>query len=193
MKNHATEHKTRLKEQSIINGLLKSQGEVPQTRPAARKPEYASTRLPGGSTGTVAKENFVEANKAKTLEFSAKAPTSTNAREKPIKYKTTERPAGQIPKYLIERKIEMDVAKAMKEDEERRKHAGPEAMPEEERLSTLRELEVQKGLALKELNSIPISKLQLQGYQKKAKDLEAKLGEIENAIILFSRKVVYIK
>lgn len=193
MKNHAVEHKTRLKEQSIINGLLKSQGEVPQTRPAARKPEYSSTRLPGAAATTKGGvRNHVEANKSKTMDFAAKAPTSTNALAKPVKYKQAERPAGRIPKYLVERKIEADVAKMMKEDEERRKNGGPEAMPEEERLETLRELEKQKAMSLKELNTIPPSKLQLSAYQKQARDLEAKLTEIENAIILFSKKVVYI-
>uniref|UniRef100_A0A7S0W1Z3 Enkurin domain-containing protein n=1 Tax=Hemiselmis tepida TaxID=464990 RepID=A0A7S0W1Z3_9CRYP len=190
VKNHAKDHKTRIKEQSIINGLVKAQGEQPQTRPAARKPEFAGSKSAAGG-----KLDYVEKNRTlkQTLDHAAKAPTSTNAKAAPIKYKEAERPRGQIPKYLVERKIELQVDKMMKEEEERKKHAGPEAMPEEERVATLRELEKQRDAALKEMNQIPPSKHQLHANQVLLRGLESKLKEIENAIVLFSRKVVYIK
>mmetsp|Transcript_2430 Transcript_2430/g.5803 ORF Transcript_2430/g.5803 Transcript_2430/m.5803 type:complete len:334 (+) Transcript_2430:231-1232(+) len=190
VKNHAKDHKERIKEQSIINGLVKAQGEQPQTRPAARKPEFAGSRTAAGG-----KLDYVERNRSlkQTLDHAAKAPTSTNAKAAPVKYKEAERPRGQIPKYLLERKIELQVDKMMKEEEERKKHAGPEAMPEEERVATLQELEKQRDAALKELNQIPPSKHQLHANQVLMRGLEGKLKEIENAIVLFSRKVVYVK
>eukprot|EP00961_Rhodomonas_salina_P128241 1728022-Rhodomonas_salina.1 len=87
----------------------------------------------------------------------------------------------------------MEVDQAMREDEERRKRSGPAVMPEEERLATLKELETQKSAALKELNMIPPSKVELAAYKAQVKKLETRLAEIENAILLFSRKVVYVQ
>ncbi len=42
LKDHCVEHKMKVKEQSIVNGLLKSQGENPTAYPAARKPQFAA-------------------------------------------------------------------------------------------------------------------------------------------------------
>jgi hypothetical protein len=66
-------------------------------------------------------------------------------------------------------------------------------MPEEERLSTLAELQKQKEAALKELNMIPPSKHQLLANKALISKLEIKLSEIDKAIELFSRKIVYIQ
>ena len=87
----------------------------------------------------------------------------------------------------------MDVEKAMALEEAEKKKAGPKVMPEEERLSTLAELNAQKKAALLELNSIPISKTELPVYQAQIKKLEARLNEIDNAILLFSRKIVFVQ
>jgi len=193
VKNHVKDHRQKIKEQSIINGLMKGQGEAPQTRPAARKPEFAGQKAPpAGATG---KMDYVERNRTlkQTLDHASKAPTSTNAKAAPVKYKEVSRPKGQIPSYLVERKIEMQISKAMADDAERRKHAGPEAMPEAERVETLRELEKQRDAALREYNLIPPSKHQLHANQVILRGLETKLVEIEKAIDLFNRKVVYIK
>ena len=192
VKDHAQEYKVKVKEQSIINGLLKAQGETPLTRPAARKPEFSGRPQmvePG-------QPNFVEDNKQRALDHAAKArEAAATSKCKPPKYAGPEvdRVPGRIPKYLIERKLEMDVEKAMALDEAERKKAGPKVMPEEERLSTLAELNSQKKAALLELNSIPISKTQLPVYQAQIKKLESRLTEIENAILLFSRKIVFVQ
>ena len=87
----------------------------------------------------------------------------------------------------------MDVEKAMAMDAEERKKGGPKVMPEEERLSTLAELNAQKKAALLELNSIPISKTQLPVYQNQIRTIETRLAEIDNAILLFSRKIVFVQ
>jgi len=189
MKDHAAENRTRLKEQSIINGIMKSQGETPQTRPAARKPEFTGKPKQSAPGGV----DYVEENRAK--QYANKSAAAAEAKARKVKYTgpPQARPAGQIPRYLVERKIELEVDKAMAEDEERRKHAGPAVMPEEERVSTLAELEKQKAAALKELNLIPPSKHQLHAYKTQIQGLEKKLAEIEKAIILFSRKVVYVQ
>eukprot|EP00286_Rhodomonas_abbreviata_P005108 CAMPEP_0181326456 /NCGR_PEP_ID=MMETSP1101-20121128/21506_1 /TAXON_ID=46948 /ORGANISM="Rhodomonas abbreviata, Strain Caron Lab Isolate" /LENGTH=346 /DNA_ID=CAMNT_0023434907 /DNA_START=22 /DNA_END=1060 /DNA_ORIENTATION=- len=181
--NHLLGNKEKLKEQSIINGLMKAQGEVPLTRPAARKPEFTGKPKQAPEPG---EPDFLEDNKRAVLENAGKR-VPVPAKQK---YQQTQRPAGQIPKYLVERKIEMEVAQAMAEDEEKRRTGGPAVMPEEERVATLKELEAQKAAALKEMNSIPPSKIQLAAYQSQIKKLETRMAEIEKAILLFSRKIV---
>jgi len=87
----------------------------------------------------------------------------------------------------------MQVEKAMAEEVERKRNGGLEVMPEAERLATLEELDRQKRAALQELNSIPPSKAALEGYKAQAKKLEERLKEIDKAVTLFSKKVVYIQ
>eukprot|EP00960_Hanusia_phi_P023470 692564-Hanusia_phi.AAC.1 len=104
----------------------------------------------------------------------------------------------------------MQVEKAMAEEVERKRNGGLEVMPEAERLATLEELDRQKRAALQELNSIPPSKVTililpgpplrlileqaaLEGYKAQAKKLEERLKEIDKAVTLFSKKVVYIQ
>uniref|UniRef100_A0A7S0M7I4 Enkurin domain-containing protein n=1 Tax=Cryptomonas curvata TaxID=233186 RepID=A0A7S0M7I4_9CRYP len=192
VKDHAQEYKVKIKEQSIVNGLVKAQGEVPQTRPAARKPEF-SGRPQNIEPG---QPNFVQDNKHRALDHAAKVrEAAVSSKSKPPKYSGPEadRVPGRLPKYLVERKLEMDVEKAMAMDAEESKKGGPKVMPEEERLSTLAELNAQKKAALLELNSIPISKTQLPVYQNQIRTIETRLAEIDNAILLFSRKIVFVQ
>lgn len=193
-KNAAAKNAESVKEQSIINGLMKEQGMLPGMRPAARKPEFSgkpTQQLPG-------QRNYVQENKEAALEKAqqrseAAAAARAKAQGKSLKNEPKEKPKGQIPKYLIERKMEMEVDKMMKDEVERERLAGPKQMPEEERLTTLAELERQRDAATRELNLIPPTKHQLVQYQTQIKQLETRLAEIEKAIILFSRKVVYIQ
>jgi hypothetical protein len=195
-KNVAAQNNQAIKEQSIINGLMKEQGLVAGMRPAARKPEFTGqpTQLAPGQ------RNYVQENKEAALEKAQqRADASAAARAKaqgktlPASEAIKSKPKGQIPKYLVERKIEMEVDKMMKDDEERERNAGPKQMPEEERVATLAELERQRDAATRELNLIPPTKHQLIQYQTQIKKLEARLAEIEKAIILFSRKIVYVQ
>ena len=195
-KNAAAKNAESVKEQSIINGLMKEQGLMPGMRPAARKPEFSGRPTQQLQPG---QRNYVQENKEAALEKAqqrseAAAAARAKAQGKQLKNEPrTEKPKGQIPKYLIERKMEMEVDKMMKDEEERERLAGPKQMPEEERLSTLAELERQRDAATRELNLIPPTKHQLVQYQTQIKKLETRLAEIEKAIILFSRKVVYIQ
>lgn len=194
--NHAAKNTTAVKEQSIINGLLKEQGAVPGGRPAARKPEFATKQAQPLQPG---QRNYVQENKEAALEKAqqrsqAAAAARAKANGKMLKNDETARarPAGQIPKYLIERKIEMEIDKKMKEDAEIEARGERKQMPEDERVAMLAELERQRDAATRELNLIPPTKHQLVQYQTQIKKLEARLAEIEKAIILFSRKVVFI-
>jgi len=195
--NLAAKNTESVKEQSIINGLMKEQGLMAGLRPAARKPEFSGKPTQALQPGD---RNYVQENKEAALEKAqqraeAAAAARAKAQGKTLKTESLKvaKPAGQIPKYLIERKMEMEVDQMMKEDADRERKAGPKQMPEEERVSTLAELERQRDAALKELNMIPPTKHQLVQYQMQLKKLETRLAEIEKAIILFSRKVVYVQ
>ena len=195
--NLAAKNTESVKEQSIINGLMKEQGLMAGMRPAARKPEFSGKPTQALQPG---ERNYVQENKEAALEKAqqraeAAAAARAKAQGKTLKNAALKgaKPAGQIPKYLVERKMEMEVDKMMKDDAERERNAGPKQMPEEERLSTLAELERQRDAATKELNMIPPTKYQLVQYQTQIKKLETRLAEIEKAIIPFSRKVVYVQ
>mmetsp|Transcript_58588 Transcript_58588/g.94642 ORF Transcript_58588/g.94642 Transcript_58588/m.94642 type:complete len:329 (+) Transcript_58588:80-1066(+) len=195
--NAAAKNTEAVKEQSIINGLMKEQGMTAGMRPAARKPEFSGKPTQALQPG---QRNYVQENKETALERAQqRSEASANARAK-LQGKTLKndqgakgKPAGQIPRYLVERKMEMEVDKMIKDDIERERLAGPKQMPEEERVTTLAELECQREAATRELNLIPPTKHQLIQYQTQIKKLETRLAEIEKAIILFSRKVVYIQ
>lgn len=196
-KNLAAKNTEAIKEQSIINGLLKEQGLTAGLRPAARKPEFSGKPTQQLEPGQC---NYVEKNKEAAIEQAqqrAEAAAAARAKAQGKTLSTNEaikaKPAGQMPKYLIERKMEAEVDQMMKAEAERERNAGPKQMPEEERVATLAELERQRAAAQTELNLIPPTKHQLVQYQTQIKKLDARLAEIEKAIILFSRKVVYIQ
>jgi len=220
----AENNKMSVKEQSIINGLLKEQ----ESNPA--KVQMGKDNRAGKALVYPGQKNFVEGNKNSVAEHAARKVASMTLKENGPSKNTDSfknRPKGQIPKYLIERKIEMQVEKAMAEEVERKRNGGLEVMPEvsrftilfdllkvssdqAERLATLEELDRQKRAALQELNSIPPSKVTililpgpplrlileqaaLEGYKAQAKKLEERLKEIDKAVTLFSKKVVYIQ
>mmetsp|Transcript_3062 Transcript_3062/g.7423 ORF Transcript_3062/g.7423 Transcript_3062/m.7423 type:complete len:314 (-) Transcript_3062:414-1355(-) len=186
----AENNKMSVKEQSIINGLLKEQ----ESNPA--KVQMGKDNRAGKALVYPGQKNFVEGNKNSVAEHAARKVASMTLKENGPSKNTDSfknRPKGQIPKYLIERKIEMQVEKAMAEEVERKRNGGLEVMPEAERLATLEELDRQKRAALQELNSIPPSKAALEGYKAQAKKLEERLKEIDKAVTLFSKKVVYIQ
>lgn len=64
-------------------------------------------------------------------------------------------------------------------------------MSEEERLSTLEELHNNRREVSNMLEKLPIS-MRTQALNKRKEELEAKMNEIEKAISMFSKKVVYV-
>ena len=64
-------------------------------------------------------------------------------------------------------------------------------MSEEERLSTLQDLQVTKKELTNMLERMPIAN-RTQAAERRKKELEEKLMRIERAIETFSKKVVYI-
>ncbi|KAJ1491483.1 hypothetical protein T484DRAFT_1933256 [Baffinella frigidus] len=183
-RNMSRDHLNSVKEQSIVNGLMKQQGQEPQSRPAARRPEFSgkSRQLPEGQVDRVEQnKRDVEKDAARKAVKAAPVPH----------FNPKARPAGRIPKYLVERKIEAEVDQMMAaEAAERAK--GPPPMPEHERLATLAALNVEREKCTKELILIPPSKLELGTYARQAKTLNLRLTEIDQAIAMFSKKKVYV-
>ena len=76
-------------------------------------------------------------------------------------------------------------------EEESKIPAGTRLMSEEERLSTLQDLQVTKKELTNMLERMPIAN-RTQAADRRKKELEEKLMRIERAIETFSKKVVYI-
>ena len=101
---------------------------------------------------------------------------------------------GKTPKYIEEYKNE---AKKKEEDRIEAKDAakrppGTRVLPEEERVSTLETLHANKKEVNKLLCQMPIS-MRTESLRRQKIELEHKLIEIEKAIEMFSRRLVYIK
>jgi hypothetical protein len=101
---------------------------------------------------------------------------------------------GKVPNYLEKIKHEMELTKEKREEEraKARMPPGTRLMTEEERINTLEELQRQRAEVSDILFSLPLS-LKTEALKMRKRELEAKLIEIERAIITFSRKIVYIK
>ncbi len=64
-------------------------------------------------------------------------------------------------------------------------------MPEEERLETLRVLQASLAETSKLIGRLPL-KIETMGQVRRKTELETKVKELEDAIEIFSRDVVYI-
>jgi len=100
---------------------------------------------------------------------------------------------GKVPKYLEDFKQEQhqkDEVKRLKE-EQAKCPSGMRLMPEQERVETLRMLEVAREETFQGLNKLPIAS-NTQQVAKRRNEYEKKLNEIEDAIKTFSRPKVYV-
>lgn len=69
---------------------------------------------------------------------------------------------------------------------------GTRQLPEEERVSTLESLVSTRKELNSILDSMPIS-MRTEGLKQRRSEIEDKLRTLDDAIIKFSRKVVYVK
>mmetsp|Transcript_21826 Transcript_21826/g.35796 ORF Transcript_21826/g.35796 Transcript_21826/m.35796 type:complete len:284 (+) Transcript_21826:117-968(+) len=118
---------------------------------------------------------------------------NTKSRAPPKKRASAYKNFGQVPDYIIERKIQL----AQKKEAEvaSRKDDLPSGMvqvPEEERLEVLRKLQSGKKEVAAELSRFPLV-VETLSRKKAKKALEAKMKEIEDAIKVFSKKKVLIE
>ncbi|KAJ3321462.1 hypothetical protein HDV06_004131 [Boothiomyces sp. JEL0866] len=100
---------------------------------------------------------------------------------------------GEIPKYLIKRKLEW--AKREQERlialEQEKVPKGQTLLPDKERIRTLNALKERRDSIIQELNGFPLV-IELNSLKTKKKLLEESLKEAEAGIKLFSRSKVYV-
>lgn len=100
---------------------------------------------------------------------------------------------GQVPAYLQQRKAELDAIKAQKQADATRERvpAGTVRMSEEQRLETLEQLQQQLRTLQSELERFPL-RVTTEARRVARQNHENKIQEIEDAIQLFRKQVVYI-
>lgn len=103
---------------------------------------------------------------------------------------------GTMPKYLSKRKTELqqkaDAERKARELEESDCPPGMRPMDADEVAATLKILQENRSAITQECRRMPL-KLETEGQKRRGMELENKLREIEEAIKIFSRPVVYCK
>jgi len=176
----------------------------PCASPSPTPPER-ETRGPTQPTTTRSKKptvprrndiNRLKREKAKDFLTANKAEAVQVARPKPRAGPTSfmkKKEYGQIPEYLLRRKIELtQQALAAKAAEERAKiPAGMREMNPDEQKATLELLKTNASKVEAALNNLPL-KVEGPKMVRREKELRKKLKEIEDGIKIFSKKKVYI-
>lgn len=101
---------------------------------------------------------------------------------------------GQVPDYLLKRQEKWNVAeeKRIAQLPDKDCPPGMSLMPDEERQETLNVLLKSQGVAKDQLRRMPLV-VETQGQVRRKNELDAKLKEIEEAIVIFSREKVFVK
>eukprot|EP00668_Euglena_longa_P001814 GGOE01002130.1.p2 GENE.GGOE01002130.1~~GGOE01002130.1.p2 ORF type:complete len:201 (+),score=58.86 GGOE01002130.1:86-688(+) len=103
---------------------------------------------------------------------------------------------GEVPKYLQNRKAQLAAEKDLirKQMEEMTKKKGPPGtvlLSEEEKAEAIRALEIRRKECEEALNRLPM-RFDNLSIQKRRKELEDEIEEVEASIKKFSRKEVYV-
>lgn len=135
------------------------------------------------------KKNFISTNFKDAIE--SKTPKRIENETDPLPKKHAS--YGQIPKYLLQRKLEDSKQEAIRKEAEKNGQVPPgmSLMKEEERLRTLNILKESLDTTKKELQKAPLV-VETAGQKKRMKELEDRLKEQEDAIEIFSKDKVYI-
>ena len=154
---------------------------VPRAQDAAPRPTKSSA-------------DFVAANNKMAAEMKPQISPTKSAQgvaRPPQRHK--HHAFGRVPNYLQNRK-----QKWAEEEEQRRIEAGDpncppgmRMMPEAERLETLQALKKSEAEGKRQLMQLPL-RVETASQQKKKAELEGKMKEIEEAIVIFSREKVFI-
>jgi len=175
----------RKKEETIMEGENSSAPYISQKakmKPPLPKPDSASYSL------ARLDKNYIQENARQVMDAVGWSDPSKEF----ISY--TERDDyGKVPQYLLERKVEL----ALEADQKRaaiKKQDAPDGMTvmsEEDRLRTLQSLRENGDKIVNELNMFPLTVDTFSQRQRKSL-LENKLKQIDQAFVIFSRKIVYI-
>jgi hypothetical protein len=171
-----------------------------QTKPAradnfqeeAKAPKKEGLPAEKGYIAPKKEKNFVKANYQEAVDegqMKVKARATNKQEQAPAQNKNY----GKVPSYLKKYNKEREVKEARKLQMEADKDVPPgcKRMEESERLATLRDLEENKREVNNMLEKLPIS-MRTQALSKRKTELEDKLADIDRAISMFSKKVVYI-
>ncbi|QDZ19673.1 enkurin domain-containing protein [Chloropicon primus] len=194
-RNHAKDNLMAIRNQSLQNRLQKEIGKkLPEQKRKSnnvRSSNYGKvTRQTTSNVSRPASsKDFISQNKSALHGMKSKK--SDKAPEQLFKEKEN---YGKLPRYLLERKIQL--AEEYERRREGEKHArappGTRLMAEDERLLTLEMLESNKAEVEKHLKLLPFV-VETPSQIKAKTDLENRLKEIEDAQRMFSRPVVYVK
>mmetsp|Transcript_4200 Transcript_4200/g.10791 ORF Transcript_4200/g.10791 Transcript_4200/m.10791 type:complete len:272 (-) Transcript_4200:93-908(-) len=195
-RNHARDNLMAIRNQSAQNKLQKElAAKLPvQRKPSSKGPssnygrssskQASPTRRAGGSN-----KDFISQNKSALQGMKSKK----QGKEPEQLFKEKEN-YGKMPRYLLQRKLE--IAEEYERQREAERHAlapaGTRLMPEDERLQTLAMLESNKVEVEKHLSLLPFV-AETPSQIKTKTNLERRLQEIEEAERLFSRPIVYVK
>ena len=134
-------------------------------------------------------KNFIKENRKLVHDNKIPLKHKNNEEINNLKHKNYGKVPNYIKRYELEREIKKEEIKKQKELKKIPK--GMKLLSEEERLSTLNGLILNKKELINQLEKMPITTRTL-AVQNKKEELSQKLNEIEKAIEMFSKKQVFI-
>lgn len=139
-------------------------------------------------------KNFVKSNYKEAIdEATMKVKARGTVANKNVDEDKTKKNYGKVPSYLKKFNKERQMKEDWKAQMEADKDVPPgcKKMDEDERLETLRDLQNNKREVNTMLEKLPIS-MRTHALNQRKNELEDKLAEIDRAIAMFSKKVVYV-
>jgi len=134
-------------------------------------------------------KNFIKENRKLIHDNKIPLKNKNNEEINNLKHKNYGKVPNYIKRFELEREIKKEEIKRQKELKKIPK--GMKLLSEEERLSTLNGLILNKKELINQLEKMPITTRTL-AVQNKKEELSQKLDEIEKAIEMFSKKQVFI-
>lgn len=182
--------------------------EVPRTRkpPVPRRGEAAPS-TPRAGAGS---KDFVSENIKRVVEPRPRTAASPRVGAKPAApppFRSPEQAVlppepvshhpdfGSLPGYLVQRKLELALAREKKQRDEEERRICPPGMrlvPEAERQETLSQLQQSSAGVLRELQRMPLVADTLS-QKKKRSQLEAKARDLNDAMTTYSRNKVVVQ
>jgi uncharacterized protein YeaC (DUF1315 family) len=135
------------------------------------------------------KKNFIKENRKIINDNKIPLKHKNNEEINNLKHKNFGKVPNYIKRYELERELKKEEIKRQKELKKIPK--GMKLLSEEERLSTLNGLILNKKELINQLEKMPITTRTL-AVQNKKEELSQKINEIEKAIEMFSKKQVFI-
>ncbi|KXZ51626.1 hypothetical protein GPECTOR_12g590 [Gonium pectorale] len=189
--NHAKNNAVAVREQSQMNALRKAaeqqqpEGKLKLPPVRSMSAERPLQRRPSSASG----RDFINENK-----IGAVAPVRPPKLErKDSASYLNKKDYGQVPQYLLERKMQMaaDVEAAARAKEAALIPPGMRLMPEEERQETLEVLKQNREEVDRAIQGLPL-RIETPSAIRRKDELERRLREIEDAIKIFSRPKVLV-